>query len=466
MISEGLVVAVSQAAADAGARALAAGGNAVDAAVAAGFALCVVDSANCGLGGYGGFLTYLPPEGDAVEVDFNTWAPDRLDPAGFRRPGDISQSLVGGAAVAPPVTVPGLLTALERLGRLAPADVIADAVALARDGFPVGRELARALAEHWQKRDGGRPELAAVYYPDGRPPEEGARLVQPELARTLEAIARDGAAAFRSGALVDAICAAAQADGGFLEPDDFLRDAVTVGPAETVSFGSAVIAGPPRATSGTGVLFSALAGLEPSALGENRSRAYIDEVARALLAAWDVRSEATSLARQSPNTTNLCTADPEGGIVTLTFTHGPWFGSGVVVEGTGMVLNAGANLFAVTADGARAVTNMAPLVVRRDDGTSYAVGGTGGPRIPALLLTAVVDVVHHGLSLGDALAAPHVSVRALERSLEVEPELLDVAGDAHPMGIRDYGPAAGLTRTTDGCVAAVDPRFTAGVSSI
>jgi gamma-glutamyltranspeptidase/glutathione hydrolase len=465
VISEGLVVAASQAAADAGAQALAAGGNAIDAAVAAGFALCVVDSANCGLGGYGGFLTYLPPEGDAVEVDFNTWAPERLDPAGFRRPGDISQSLTGGAAVAPPVTVPGLLTALERLGRLAPADVVAGAIGLARDGFPVGRELARALAEHWQKRDGGRPSLAAVYYPAGRPPEEGEQLVQPELARTLELVARDGAAAFRSGPLVDAICATARADGGFLEPDDFLRDTVAVGPAETVTFESAAISGPPRVTSGTGVLFSALAALEPSALGANRSRAYIDEIARALLAAWDVRSEATNLALQSRNTTNLCAADSDGGIVTLTFTHGPWFGSGLVAEGTGMVLNAGANLFAPTADGPRAVTNMAPLVVRRDDGTRHAVGGTGGPRIPALLLTAVVDVVHHGLSLADALAAPHVSVRALERALEVEPELLETAGRGLPMGIRDYGPTAGLTRTAGGCVAAVDPRFTTGVAS-
>ncbi|HVU78163.1 MAG TPA: gamma-glutamyltransferase [Gaiellaceae bacterium] len=466
MISEGLVVAASQAAADAGAQALAAGGNAVDAAVAAGFALCVVDSANCGLGGYGGFLTYLPPEGDAVEVDFNTWAPDRLDPAGFRRPGDISQSLVGGAAVAPPVTVPGLLGALERFGRLAPADVVAGAIDLARDGFSVGRELARALAEHWQKRDGGRPEFAAVYYPDGRPPEEGERLAQPELARTLELVARDGASAFRSGPLVDAICTAARADGGFLEPDDFLRETVAIGPAESTVFESAVIAGPPQLTSGTGVLFAALAALDPSALGENRSRGYVDEIARALLAAWDVRSAATNLALQSRNTTNLCTADADGGVVTLTFTHGPWFGSGLVAEGTGMVLNAGANLFAATADGPRAVTNMAPLVVRQADGARHALGGTGGPRIPALLLTALVDVVHHGLTLADALAAPHVSVRALERELEVEPELLDVAGRGLPMGIRDYGPTAGLTRTAAGCVPAVDPRFTTGVASV
>ena len=77
-----------------------------------------------------------------------------------------------------------------------------------------------------------------------------------------------------------------------------------------------------------------------------------------------------------------------------------------------------------------------------------------------------LDVVHHGLELGTALAAPHVSVRALEHELEVEPELLDVAGRGHPMGIRDYGPAAGLTCTADGCVAAVDPRFTSGVATI
>lgn len=461
----GLVVAASQLAAAAGAEALAAGGTAVDAAVAAGFALCVVDSANCGVGGYGGFLTYLPPQGEALAIDFNTWVPERLDPAGFRAAGDVSQSLDSGVAVAPPAVVPGLVAAHRRLGRLPLADLVAPAVRLARDGFPVGRDLARALAEQWEKRGSGPPAFAAIFFPDGRPPLEGEPLVQADLARTLEAIAAGGAEPFRSGPIVDAICETARADGGFLEPGDFLRDTVAAGPAPSVRFGSATVAGPPLETSGAGVLFAALERIEPGSLGANRSRAYVDELERALLAAWDRRSAATQLARQSPHTTTLCTADAEGALVALTFTHGPWFGARVVAEGTGVLLNAGANLFASTADGARAVTNMCPVVVRDDGGASFAAGATGGPRIPGLLLTAIVDVVHHGLPLGDALAAPHLSVRALERELEVEPELLEVAGRGRPLGPRDYGPACGIAWTGGRLVEAVDPRFGSGVAA-
>jgi gamma-glutamyltranspeptidase/glutathione hydrolase len=465
--ADGLVVAATQPAADAGATALAAGGNAVDAAVAAGFALCVVDSANCGVGGYGGFLTYLPPDGEPVVVDFNTWAPDRLDPAGFRAPGDVGALIDSGPAVAPPATVPGLVAAQERFGRLQLADLLQPAIRLAADGFPVGHDLGRALAEHWEKRDRGRPDFAAVFFPNGRPPVEGERLVQAELAGTLQAIAASGAAPFRQGPLVEAICDAVRAAGGFLRPEDFLAETVTIGPAESTPFESAVVSGPSRGTSGAGVLFGALAGIEPARLGENRSRAYVDEVAGALLAAWDERTESARVALQARHTTNMCAADAEGGMVTLTFTHGSlWFGSGIVPEGTGVVLNAGANLFAATADGPRAVTNMAPVVVEAPDGERHALGATGGPRIPGMLLTSIVDVVHFGSTLPDALAAPHLSVRALEREVEAEPALLEVAGRGTPLGLRDYGPAAGITRTSSGCVPAVDPRFGSGVAAV
>lgn len=465
--ADGLVVAATQPAADAGAAALAGGGNAVDAAVAAGFTLCVVDAANCGVGGYGGFLTYLPADGAAVVVDFNTWAPERLDPAGFRAPGDVAQLIDSGPAVAPPATVPGLVAAQERFGRLPLADLLEPAIRLAADGFSVGRDLGRALAEHWEKRDRGRPDFAAVFFPEGRPPVEGEHLAQPDLARTLEAIAASGATPFRSGPIVDAICDAVRATGGFLLPEDFLRDSVAIGPAESTPFESAAVSGPSRTTSGAGVLFSALAGLEPDRLGDNRSGSYVDEVARALLAAWDERTESARIALQARHTTNMCAADAEGGMVTLTFTHGSlWFGSGIVPEGTGVVLNAGANLFASTADGPRAVTNMSPLVIEEPSGTRHALGATGGPRIPGMLLTSIVDVVHFGSSLSDALAAPHLSVRALEREVEAEPALLEVAGRGLPLGIRDYGPAAGITRTSGGSFPAVDPRFGSGVASI
>src|SRR5205823_1777907 len=187
--------------------------------------------------------------------------------------------------------VPGLVAAHDRFGRLRRADLAAPAVRLARDGFPIGRDLRRALVEHWGRAVGGRPALAAIFFPGGRPLEVGERLVQPELAETLATVAAGGADAFRSGPIVDAICDAVGGDGGFIGQGDFLRDMVEIGPACSVSFESAAVHGPSQATSGAGVLFAALAGLEPRELGPNRGSGYVEELARALAAAWRERTE-------------------------------------------------------------------------------------------------------------------------------------------------------------------------------
>jgi gamma-glutamyltranspeptidase/glutathione hydrolase len=463
----GLVVAAQQTAADAGATALAAGGSAVDAAVATAFALCVVDPGNCGLGGYGGFLTYAPTSGPPVQVDFNTWVPGSVDPAGFRLPGDHAELLDGGSSVAPPAVVPGLVAAHERFGRLPLADVVQPAISLARDGFPIGADLAGACARHWERTRGGTSDFASIFFPDGSPPAPGTVLVQADLAGMLEAVGAGGVAPFRSGPIVDAICGAVRADGGFLERGDFLLDTVGIGPAGSVTFESATIYGPPRATSGAGVLFSALEAVRPGELGANRDAAYVAELERALALAWHERTEDARLALTQRHTTSLCAADADGGLVALTFTHGSqFFGAGIVAPGTGVVLNAGANLFAMAPGGPRAVTNMAPVVVDQADGARHALGGTGGPRIPAILLSAVVDVVHYGSTLADAIAAPHLSVRAVDGELEAEPVLLEVAGHGFPLGTGDFGPASGITRTAaGGCVGAVDPRFDSGVAA-
>ena len=461
----GVVVAAHRTAAEAGARALRAGGSAVDAAVACAFALGVVDQANCGLGGYGGFLLHAPPGGAPVCVDFNTWVPERVDVASFRLPGEDSDFADGGPSVAPPMVVPGLLAAHRRFGRLPLADVVEPAVRLAREGFAVGADLERALIEHWQRTGGARPELARIFYPGGGPPPVGTMIVQPELAETLETIASAGAASFLRGPLVDTICAATAADGGFLEPADFLRETVAVREPETSRFESATVHAPPRATSGAGVLLDALSELDPGRLGGNRDRAYIAEVSRALTAAWRKRTAAARAALSAPHTTTLATGDADGGLVALTFTHGSlWFGSGLVAPGTGVVLNAGANLFTTVAGGPLAATNMCPIVLEQDGGARHVLGGTGGPRIPGILLTAVVDVVHYGATLAAAIAASHVSVRAVDGSLEGEPEVLELAGGGLPIGPGDFGAAAGVTGTPTGLTPAADSRFDVGVA--
>lgn len=464
----GLVVASHQAAADAGAGALAAGGNAVDAAVATAFALTVVDPASCGLGGYGGFLVYAPPTGAPVLVDFNTWAPRRLDHSLVRIPGDTVQPRDGGISVAPPAVVPGLLAAHALHGRCPLPDLVAPAVRLARDGFAIGRDLTRALSDHWVRTEGGAPEFASVFLSSGRPPERGSLLVQPDLAVTLETIARDGAESFRTGPIVEAICAAAAADGGFVEPEDLAHEGVVVREPEQGAFESAVVYGPTRETSGAGVLFSALGHVETSRLGAGRGREYVIELARALRLAWDERSRAARAALSSQHTTHLCAADDGGGLASLTFTHGHRrFGSGLVAPGTGVVLNSGINLFAPTPAGPLPVTNMTPVIVEESNGDRHAVGSVGGPRIPGIVLSTVVDLVHHGASIAEAIAAPHLCVRPVDGALEAEEELLALLGDdaGFPLvAATSFGTTCGITVTSAGAAPGPDHRFEYGLA--
>jgi gamma-glutamyltranspeptidase/glutathione hydrolase len=465
----GVVVAPQRPAAEAGARALAAGGNAVDAAVAAALAMAVLDQAGCGLCGYGGFLVYAPPGETPLSVEFNTWVPERVDAPLHRVPGDTSDPLEGGPSVAPPAVVAGLAAAHGRYGRRPFAELVEPAVALARDGFPVGRDLARAFHDHWHRTGGGVPGFARVFYPDGRIPARGETLVQPELASTLELLARDGVDAFRAGPIVDAICATVRADGGFLQPEDFLEDRTAVAEAERGAFESATVYGPSPETSGTGVVFPALASLVPERLTRNRGRAYVDEVRRVLADAWRERARAARAALTARHTTHLCAADGAGGLVALTFTHGPRrFGSGLVAEGTGMVLNSGINLVAPTSKGPMAVTNMAPVVFEDGAQARHAVGSVGGPRIPGVVVTTVVDVVHYGLSVAAAIAAPRLSVQPLDGTLEAEQELVDdlgLGGQAAVMRAAiEFGPTCGIGGAPGRWTAGADARFETGVA--
>jgi gamma-glutamyltranspeptidase/glutathione hydrolase len=461
-------VSSSSAAANAGAVALSSGGTAVDACVATAFALAVVDPASCGIGGYGGFLTYSQPDGSCIQIDLNTWPPRKLDRSLLRIPGNPAQPLDGGVAVAPPAVVQGLHVAHERFGKVAWEDLLGPAVDLARHGFPIGRELTRAFSDHWTRTGGGHPSFATVFYPDDRPPERGSWLVQPELADTLETIARDRARSFESGPIVEAACTVVGADGGVLEPEDFEGGTCVVTEAAEERFEGATVYGPSPETSGSGVLFGALRRLDPEKLEASRSTAYVTELVRALGLAWRERALDAQAALTAQHTTHLCAADAMGGLASLTFTHGHRrFGSGLVAPNTGVVLNSGINLFSATPSGPRPVTNMTPVIIYDERGR-HTVGSVGGPRIPGIVLSAVVDVVHYRATIGDAIAAPHLGARASDGMLEGEPELLTAvgaSGDAVPLvaGVA-FGPTCGITSIGDRNLPGPDYRFECGVA--
>jgi gamma-glutamyltranspeptidase/glutathione hydrolase len=396
--------------------------------------------------------------------------PRRFPPERLRVPGATDPQLMvqGGAAVAPPAVVPGLLEAHARFGRLPLGDVLAPAIRLARDGFVVGRDLARELGRHREDFGEGTGDdgIRARFFPGGDPLRVGEQLVQADLAVTLGAVAREGADALCRGQIGEAICAAVTDTGGWLDLEDLERSPL-VREAEGVEVGAATVYAPTREVSGAGVILGALEGLDAERLGPNRSRAYVEEVASALAKAWRVRLDAASAGAASSHTTTLASADADGALVAVTFTHGPTLGSGILVPGTGVVLNGGANLFAPSSAGGRAVTNMSPLIVEHE-AVRHGLGGTGGPRIPAMLTTAVIDLVHYGFGLLEAIAAPHISVRAADGRLEIEEALSPLFGpdEAQVLVSGDFGPSCGVTVEGDTIIGASDPRFERGLARV
>lgn len=466
MAHRGAITAAHAAAAEAGAEILRTGGSAADAAVAVAAALCVCDPANCGIGGYGGFMV-VHRSGAATGaevVNFNTAVPGEFDPASLGSAARTGRFVHGAASVSFPAVVPGLAAAHQAFGRLPLGDLLAPAVKLARAGFVVTPDLERSLAWAMRSHGGVSAAFKKVFARNGEPLKAGERLVQPELAASLDYIAVHGAEALRGGPLVDAICAAVSKAGGSLSQKDFAEGAVSVGPAEQTRFRDAVIHGPPKLGSGYGVLVHALAQLEGHARPDNRQTRYIEAVAAALRAAWSEQHALYSLLiAESRHTNHFCAADRDGMLVSCTFTHGPlWFGSGLVAPETGILLNCGVNLLARrrSDDAILPLTNLTPVVVACADGGRHAVGSPGGIRIPAVVLQAVLDLVWYKLPLSEALPLPRVSVD-FDGNGEVEPALKSLAPGAREIRTRDYyGPASGLSLPAKGeAVCARDPRF-------
>ena len=267
-----MVVATQRLAAEVGAAILREGGNAVDAAVAVGYAEAVVDPC-CGNIGGGGFMVLHLADGRDRFLNFRETAPAAatrtmfLDLQGRAVPG---ASLLGYAAVAVPGTVLGLDTALREYGRLARSQVMAPAIALARDGFVLSQADTDILAVRTARfRDD--PVLAGVFLrPDGTPLRPGDRLAQPALARTLAAIAADGPDAFYRGPIADAVVAASRAGGGILAASDLADYRITESAPLSCRYRDMLVLSAPPPSSGGVILceaLQALSGYDMAALG-------------------------------------------------------------------------------------------------------------------------------------------------------------------------------------------------------
>lgn len=386
--SGGAVAAAHPTASEAGVAMLDAGGNAVDAAVAAAFTMAVVGPPHSGLGGGGFALVHLAKAGTDEAFDFREVAPAKATHDMYLVDGKLDPRRVtdGALSVAVPGAVKGYLELHEKYGKLPRAKVLAPAIAAATKGFLVTPRY-RALAQHREACLGADEEARRLFLRDGRAPAVGTRLTQPDLAKTLTTLARRGAPAFYEGPIARALVDTVQARGGILTLEDLARYRTTWrAPLEGSYRGHRLVTMPPPSAGGLALL-QTLGMLEARGWAGPASRevealhgyiealrlAYVDRavhvgdpafvdvpVARLLspeyLAAQARRidpAKATRSATLLPaelqpkavdplapkNTTHLSVIDAEGNAVSLTTTVNYAFGSCLVAKGTGVLLN-------------------------------------------------------------------------------------------------------------------------------
>jgi gamma-glutamyltranspeptidase / glutathione hydrolase len=479
----GMVVAQEGVAARIGVDILRKGGNAVDAAVAVGFALAVTYPRAGNLGG-GGFMVIHRADGTNAAIDYRETAPHAITDTSFldaQGHADPEKSRNSALAVGVPGTVDGLALAEQKYGsgRFTLAELIAPAIALARDGIAVTdatldsepRPLSRL--SRW-------PASARIFLKnDGTPLQLGDRLAQSDLADTLQAIARGGPRAFYEGPIAEKIAAAVQQAGGVMTADDLKNyHAVERTPLSGSYRGYGLVAMPPPSSGGVELIemLNILEGYDLAhedaaqatfLMVEAMKRAYADRaaflgdpdrvaapVARLTSKSYAATERAGIDPKQATpasairdggtvqpegrNTTHFSIVDRFGNAVANTYTLNFNYGVGLVADGTGVLLNNELDDFAVKPDapnaygligyaanapgpGKRPLSSMTPTIVLKDGKPFLITGSPGGSRITTAVLQVIVDVIDRGMNLADAVAAPRVHNQWLPDQVFVEP---------------------------------------------
>jgi gamma-glutamyltranspeptidase / glutathione hydrolase len=463
-----MVVASDPIAAEVGLQVLRRGGNAVDAAVAVAFALAVTLPMAGNIGG-GGFMLVRRADGSVEAIDYRERAPLAatremyLDAEGNVIRG---ASSLGHRAVAVPGTVAGLALAHRRHGSLRWAELVAPAEKIAREGFIVDPYLARVFQEEsYLRRLKVTPETMRVFLQGGtRPYRTGERLVQPDLARTLGRIRQNGEREFYQGATAQRLVAEMASNGGLITMQDLAQYEPTIRqPLVGTYRGLQIVSMPPPSSGGVAVI-QMLNMLEHFPIGEmghnsaetlhlmieTMRRTYADRathladadfvevpVARltskeyaAQLAGSIDRVRATpsleigsGVARQDrTRTTHFAVVDRHGNVVSNTYTLNDWFGSGVTVPGTGVLLNdemddftskpGAPNIWGLVQGEQNAIeprkrplSSMTPTIVLREGKPYMLLGSAGGPMIITAVLQLILNVVDHGMNARQAVDA-------------------------------------------------------------
>jgi gamma-glutamyltranspeptidase/glutathione hydrolase len=472
---QAMIASNSRLASEAGVEILRRGGNAVDAAVAVGYALAVTYPVAGNIGG-GGFMVIRLADGRDATIDYREVAPLAatrnmyLDAAG--QPTD--KSRVGHLAVGVPGAVMGMSEALAKFGTKPLAEVIAPAIRLAEEGFVIDSAFTRGLrgdSSNISKFAG-----ASLFLPGGQPLRPGSRLVQKDLARTLRRIAERGPREFYEGETADLLVAEMRRGGGLITKQDLAQyRAIWRQPLRTTYRGHTVIGMPPVSSGGT-TSFAILHMLETRdtlptfgsvaythLLAEAERRAFIDRntklcdpafcsvpvaeltskaYARQLAATIDpARASRTPALQQAPtgqHTTHYSVVDRLGNAVSTTTTLNLGYGSGVYVAGGGFFLNdemddlatapGRPNAFGLiegeqnaVEPGKRPLSSMTPSIVLDPKGQVLLVAGAaGGPTIISGTTQVILNVIDHRMTLADAMRAPRIHHQALPDSIAFE----------------------------------------------
>jgi gamma-glutamyltranspeptidase / glutathione hydrolase len=480
----GMVVTARKLASDVGVAVLQEGGNAIDAAVAVGYALAVVYPAAGNLGG-GGFMTIRLKDGKTIFLDFRERAPLAstktmyLDDKGNPVKG---LSTEGYLAVGVPGSVLGFETARAKYGTLSHEKLMEPAIRLARDGFKLEEGDIASFA-----RGNGRlaknPAAAAIFLkPDGSPYALGETLVQPDLAASLTAISEKGPDAFYKGAIADAIVKASEENGGILAKADFEQYFVReLEPVKCDYRGYEIISSPPPSSGGVIIceILNVLEGYPLAYLGYGSAETvhvmveamrhafvdrntslgdpdFVDNSVKKLLDkayAKQIRDKINPFKAgvsqelmpkgfaESKQTTHYSIIDDEGNAVAVSYTLNGSFGAGVVAPGTGILLNnemddftakpGVPNLYGLVQGEANAIapkktplSSMSPTILSKDGKPFMVIGSPGGARIITITLEAIINVIDHGMNIQEAVDAPRIHHQWLPDKVYMEPYAL------------------------------------------
>lgn len=471
----GMVVAAHPQAVEAGVAVLKAGGNAIDAAVATSLAVGVAEPYGSGLGGKLMLLYFEAKSGKSHAVDAMD-AAGSVDVAAYlKRPDD--DRTYGYGSVCVPGLAAGLWAAHQKWGVKKWADNIQPAIALAREGFRILPKSRDLFAEQEKKLRRGDPEIARLYLPGGQLPAIGSMLPNPDLARTMELLAKYGRDGFYRGPVAEAIVGASNKGGGVLTFDDLSNYEARITAPLMMEFRGSVLVCAPPPTSGAALFLPIMKAFENENFGGGplRTAANLDKIGRVwrvvypqvtrvvgdveesrflvekLLAAdsiAEIRAKAFAPEAQRKvaqvdfeelpahyesamaATTHFIVVDRHGNIVCATQSQSLHFGAGVVPPGTGVVMNNSMSNFSFgetkgrpvnyVAPGKRSRSTIGPTIVLRDGKPDFAIGIPGASRIPTALLQVLLDRLALRRSLAEAIGDTRIHFSASVRREEGE----------------------------------------------